>query len=466
MITAGAAALGFLPMAISTSSGAEVQRPLATVVIGGLITATLLTMIVLPVLYSVLDNFKLSSLKTNGKTLSIFIIFLLPIMTKAQTENVHGKYLLIEDAISIAIINNAGLKASRLNIEKASSVSSLNFSKTDIYYNYDESNLGENHIPLKVWGVNQKIKFPSIYFTQHSLNSGKISAEEQRYLLKEMMLKREVSYAYYDIIYWQNVQRKFEILDSIMIQFSKAAELKYKLGETNNLEKLTALAKKNEIKIKLLHSKEKLSGAYKNLESLLQNESRYIIPQIDLPVLNVEFGKADNNPGLNYLSKLIDISDREVSLEAQNLLPDINIDFFTGTNNGPNSKNYLGYNVGISIPVLFFGQSSKIQTTQIEKKISEQKYTDYYFKLKAKSKNLQAELKSYKASVDYYQNSGKYLSEEILTNANKAFKSGEIDYIEYTQLIQNSILIEMNYLDDLIKYNKAVIDLKYLVINE
>lgn len=51
LITASAAALGFLPMAFSVSAGAEVQRPLATVVIGGLISATILTMVVLPVLY-------------------------------------------------------------------------------------------------------------------------------------------------------------------------------------------------------------------------------------------------------------------------------------------------------------------------------------------------------------------------------------------------------------------------------
>jgi len=51
IMTASVASLGFLPMAISTSAGAEVQKPLATVVIGGLITATLLTLILLPVLY-------------------------------------------------------------------------------------------------------------------------------------------------------------------------------------------------------------------------------------------------------------------------------------------------------------------------------------------------------------------------------------------------------------------------------
>jgi len=53
IMTAAVASLGFLPMAISTSAGAEVQRPLATVVIGGLISSTLLTLIVLPVLYNI-----------------------------------------------------------------------------------------------------------------------------------------------------------------------------------------------------------------------------------------------------------------------------------------------------------------------------------------------------------------------------------------------------------------------------
>ncbi len=58
LLTASAAALGFLPMAISTGAGAEVQRPLATVVIGGLITSTLLTLIVLPVIYSIFNKEK------------------------------------------------------------------------------------------------------------------------------------------------------------------------------------------------------------------------------------------------------------------------------------------------------------------------------------------------------------------------------------------------------------------------
>jgi cobalt-zinc-cadmium resistance protein CzcA len=56
LMTALVASLGFLPMALSHGAGAEVQRPLATVVIGGLITSTLLTMFVLPVVYYLVES--------------------------------------------------------------------------------------------------------------------------------------------------------------------------------------------------------------------------------------------------------------------------------------------------------------------------------------------------------------------------------------------------------------------------
>jgi cobalt-zinc-cadmium resistance protein CzcA len=56
LMTALVASFGFIPMAVSTSPGSEVQRPLATVVIGGLVTSTLLTLIVLPLLYEWLEQ--------------------------------------------------------------------------------------------------------------------------------------------------------------------------------------------------------------------------------------------------------------------------------------------------------------------------------------------------------------------------------------------------------------------------
>ncbi len=73
LMTAAVASLGFLPMALSTSAGAEVQKPLATVVIGGLISATLLTLIVLPILYWYLEN----NLKIKKSGIAAVIILLI-----------------------------------------------------------------------------------------------------------------------------------------------------------------------------------------------------------------------------------------------------------------------------------------------------------------------------------------------------------------------------------------------------
>jgi cobalt-zinc-cadmium resistance protein CzcA len=63
IMTAAVASLGFLPMALSNGSGAEVQKPLATVVIGGLISATFLTLVVLPCLYVYFEKINIGKTK-------------------------------------------------------------------------------------------------------------------------------------------------------------------------------------------------------------------------------------------------------------------------------------------------------------------------------------------------------------------------------------------------------------------
>jgi cobalt-zinc-cadmium resistance protein CzcA len=67
LMTALVASLGFIPMAIATSAGAEVQRPLATIVIGGLITSTLLTLLILPTLYGWFEGARPQSSTVQGR---------------------------------------------------------------------------------------------------------------------------------------------------------------------------------------------------------------------------------------------------------------------------------------------------------------------------------------------------------------------------------------------------------------
>ena len=86
IMTATVASLGFLPMALSHGSGAEVQKPLATVVIGGLISATLLTLIVLPVLFYVAQNLSLRKVKDKMLLAMMYIATFLLASTVAESD--------------------------------------------------------------------------------------------------------------------------------------------------------------------------------------------------------------------------------------------------------------------------------------------------------------------------------------------------------------------------------------------
>lgn len=110
-MTAFVASLGFLPMALSNGSGAEVQKPLATVVIGGLIVATFLTLFVLPILYIMFE--KGIKLKVR-KIKSITIIIVLGLFFSFQNTNAQEK-IAVDKAIETALQNNLNVKSQKLN---------------------------------------------------------------------------------------------------------------------------------------------------------------------------------------------------------------------------------------------------------------------------------------------------------------------------------------------------------------
>ncbi len=106
IMTAAVASLGFLPMALSTSAGAEVQKPLATVVIGGLITATLLTLFILPVFYIFFSSFRF---RLKRRTVKKVVAVLLLFGTSSIFNTIYSqqpRVVTLHDAIQMALDSN------------------------------------------------------------------------------------------------------------------------------------------------------------------------------------------------------------------------------------------------------------------------------------------------------------------------------------------------------------------------
>jgi cobalt-zinc-cadmium resistance protein CzcA len=464
LLTASAAALGFLPMAISTNAGAEVQRPLATVVIGGLVTATLLTLIVLPVLYS-LFNKPYRSKRKHGLLGSKKIVGIILVLFSFSAFSQEKTVLNLEDLIPLAIENNAGLKSNKLQVEQSDALinSAFNFDKTQVYYSYDQNNLALNNLPLEVFGVQQDFKFPTVYFSEKKVNKERYSLASSSYNIQEKGIKRKVTAAYYDYQIAREKEQVYKRLDSLYTDFSKIATRRFELGETNYLEKITATSKQKQIHIKYTQVLKDLRLAYNDLLKVVQISDTLIVAKESS--LKVDLGTLDLNGSaeLDYYQNKITLLQAERRFEKQKLLPDISLNYFQGTNSGLNSSLY-GYQLGLKIPLLFGGQSSKIRASKIAEDIALAESSDYEIQLNAKYEALKVELVQTQEALSYYENEGDKLSEEILKAANGSFRNGEIDFYQYILSLESAYEIKLSYLNKLNEYNQTIIAINYLTL--
>jgi cobalt-zinc-cadmium resistance protein CzcA len=462
LLTASAAALGFLPMAISTNAGAEVQRPLATVVIGGLITATILTLVVLPVLYAYFNKPKEDNDKTPKKSLvGLSIIALLfSVNIKAQEQP-----LTLQELIPMAIENNVGLKANELKMEQSNTLinSAFSFDKTHVYYEFDENNLAVNNEPLRVFGIQQDFRFPTVYFSEKKANKARYDFISSSYSIQKKALEREVTSSYYKYQIALEKEQIYKKLDSLYSNFSDMASRRFELGETNYLEKITATSKQKQINLQYHQAKQNVIVAYNDLLKVIQSENKIDIASEPATKLDVNVIEVNSNPEMEYYQNKISLLDAERSFEKQQLLPDITFNYFQGTNSQLNNSLY-GYQLGLKIPLLFSGQSSKIKSARIAQESAILESREYEIQLNAKLEILNMQLLQFQKALSYYEQEGTVLSDEILKTANGSFKNGEIDFYQYIQSLESAYEIKIDYLNKINDYNQTVIAINYLTL--
>ncbi len=461
LLTAAAAALGFLPMAISTSAGAEVQRPLATVVVGGLISATALTLIVLPVLYAIFDRKgHLPNIKIPVTAITLLILFAFPVLGQGQDHKIT-----VEQAIDIAVRNNRGLQASAQRIEQSERLigSAIDIGKTEVYYNHDQNNIAPNNLPIDVWGVGQTIQFPTVYGAQRKVLQQKSQLTQDQYHIDKRLLTKEVSKVSNEIVYWRNMRENYIYLDSIYTAFEHAANRRFEQGESNYLEKLTAETKKKEVSIQLKQIRESIERNYIQLNQWLQSDTAFALSEKQFERMMPTPLDTVSHPSLAYYAHSLELSEQMTVLEKQKMLPDLNASVFRGTNNGEGVTTFIGFQVGVAVPLWFGAHKSRIASAKIGAIVMDAERSNFKIQLLSSYNAMQSDLRQYEEGLTYYESIGEKLSKETLFYANEAYKNGEINFLQYVQLLENARNIEMNYLKSLFQYNYTVLELNYLI---
>lgn len=475
LMTACVASLGFLPMALSSSAGAEVQKPLATVVIGGLITATLLTLFVLPCLYLLFNRKEKTRIKV-PKTLAVILAIGTVIFSQFSNAKAQAPVsLTLDSAIAKALKNNLQIRTSKLSVEQAKALqkSATDIPKTELLLTQDPTSGGNMDNSL---GITQNIAWPGLYKNNRKLlNQQTLLAERTNQSIQAEVI-RNVRNAWYSYLLNRETLRILKFQDSVYSSFVKKAETRWKTGETSKLELISATTKFQEVQaLKAsadaeLRNSEAMLKQLLNIAEPLKIVENSLVMELGSDIENIDL--SSNAQGLVELQN-IEVANARLAVEKSKSLPDFSLGYsqqllVSGFNPANISRTYspgtrmAGFQFGISVPIFNNAGRSRVRAEKIAIEAAKSNYENLKSQvILAYEQELQHYL-TFKKLVDNYMNTGIKLADEQSRIAQVSFNLGEIGYMEYIQHISGSVQTKLAYMEALSQLNQSAIQLKYL----
>ncbi|WP_281987776.1 CusA/CzcA family heavy metal efflux RND transporter [Aquimarina aggregata] len=467
MLTAFTDILGFLPMAISASAGAEVQRPLATVVIGGLITSTLLTLFILPIFYQWVERRSEHKAKFNPKLVTATaVVCLLFTSTFVKAQQVQQSDTLpeisLERAVEISKENYPLLKTKQLEIQRQNSLkgTAYDFGKTQVFTGGEEISdgqgiytlvgLGQQNINLFGIGAKKRLQKQRIALAETALDLSELQVEQE--------VKRAWSQAYQQ-------RQKFELyreLDSIYSQFEKAIQLNFDVEAISKLEYSSATNQALQINNKLQQVESDYAIALQKLNLWLLTDIYYSVPETlnesEVSILGMDTDLG-NHPELVLSQKRISEAEANYDSARADLLPNFNLQGGLQRVNG--NSGFYSYQAGISVPLFSGSERSQAKAAKIDSEIAKANADFTQRQLQSGYQQAIQAYQKWKVSWHFYRDKALPLAEEQRKGALLAYKEGAVDYAAFTQIIRDAIQTEIDALDALDNYLKSVFELQY-----
>jgi cobalt-zinc-cadmium resistance protein CzcA len=458
IMTAAVASLGFLPMALSTSPGAEVQRPLATVVIGGLITATFLTLVVIPVVYSILMGRK--ERKATSALLVLFFLGLGLSNAQAQTPKLSLNQCVAEALQKNSLIRSGGLEVQTADAliatgrELPKGTLDFQYGKTQTYFSQDYTVV-----------ANQSIPWPSLLKAQVKALSSQKMIAEKRLAITKSLVAASVKWYYYQLLVQQKQSAFLKKQDSLYVQMRRAASLKYKEGETGKLEFVAAEARLREFQQKQAALSLDMKANYAQLAYWINHPTPFEIQGDESITMTLQKGKdIASMPAIQLFDEQIQHGKLLTDVERHKLLPDIRVGAVTQS-----IENYTGQNfiqAGISIPIFAKAQKARIKAAENNELYLASQKEQGISQLSAELSSQFVQLEKHLNGINYFQQTGLAQAAWLELTALKSYQQGEIEYVEMLQNTQQAWQIREQYLQEVLAYNQSIVQIETILGNE
>ncbi|QBN20536.1 CusA/CzcA family heavy metal efflux RND transporter [Flavobacterium nackdongense] len=456
LMTAAVASFGFLPMALSTSGGAEVQKPLATVVIGGLLSATLLTLIVLPILYLIFEK-GIKRRKKMTTPIATIIILLISSVSLAQ----NSQPISLQKAIEMAKTNNIDLKIADKEIEKQTVLKKTAFQADPLQVQYQGGQFNSVAYDHNV-SLEQYFPIGKITKANRQLQEELIKLAEKRKALSEYEIEKAVTIAYYQYLYGVSIQKLNTDLLAIYSKFLKNAELRFETGESGKIEVISAKAKSKEIETQQAQLEFDLAIYQKQLQFFIQTEEN-IVPDSTTPMQfsmqsNVTQSKVETLV-TDYYTQQISVYEKEANTFKALRTPKLGLGYFGQT---IDTKSYFqGFTAGLQIPLFGGVNTAKAKASAISISQSQLELDKNKLALKLQMQELKNNFDKQQKALDYYQKEGLQYAEQIITTAQKSYANGDMSYWSYISFLNQAIDIKKQNAEATNAYNQSAIQLQF-----
>ena len=457
-LTGLVAALGFVPMAIATSAGAEVQRPLATVVIGGLIISTILTLIILPLFYNVVHSF--FAWARPGKKFHIpffAIIPLLLLIPAAMSAQQTTESITLEQAIQLAHQNNPRLKNAALAIEQAKASRGEILEAAPTTFSYQWGQLNSSDKKDKQINVEQSLGSLFTPFYKNTLVNKQVSTSTYYKQMVEKEITAEVKRAWAYCQYTKNLCGMYEDQEKMAADLQKIADIRYKQGEINLLERNMMSSDAAALHNQLYQAKEEERIALNRLKWACYTDNDIYPADSSNTIF---YTRADSlsvsDAHINYFKSQAAEKQAIVNVERSHFFPELSFGY-TNQDIRP-LKNLNAWMVGVSFPLYFLPQKSKIRQAKLAA-ISAQNEADANIRqLKNKVDELSSELRKQAESLKYYKGSALKAADELTKSAKLQLQQSDISVADFIQSLTAARNIKKGYIETVYQYNIAALE--------
>ncbi|MFV0147666.1 CusA/CzcA family heavy metal efflux RND transporter [Empedobacter falsenii] len=444
LMTATVASLGFLPMAISNGSGAEVQRPLATVVIGGLMGATFLTLFVLPILYVMFENIHFKKKRINKKALPAALVIVFTMFgASAQAQN----RMSFDEVVALADANNLEVKQAELNTvyHEKNIYANRSLSPLDISTEFGQVNSAEFD---NVISVSQSFQFPVVFKRQKALNEQMINASKANEKLTKIEIKQRLANLYVNM---QNNESKKDLLkenEAIYDEFLKKANLRLKKGESNRSEVSTAIIQLKSIQNQLKLMDVELENSSRQIQ-FLTNSTAKIYPTQDGVNWSQIAGTAVSNshPLLKLAEETIQTSTLETEVEKSKKVPVFTVGYSNQSFSDLDNNRYNSFQVGVGLPLFNRGINSSIEASKVKVDLAKQAYILQQAKMQQDYDVLKNQVNMYDEIVHDYEQTQLPASNDLQKTINRQLLEGEINFLDWVILNNQIIEVKTTFLE-------------------